>query len=393
MYTNDKRKKRIMLFCMMAMFLFAVSISMIGLVLPEVTKEFQVSLSKTGIVTAVQNAGGMIALALCGHLADRFGKLKVITGLFTAMTAALLGCFIIYRFPGFVLTVMMLGLAASALNACISAYLADLFPERRDYYISLAGVLFGLGSVLGPVYVGSVGKQAGGWRNQFGAVGIAGGITLLLFILLAGRRKQPGITEPAPVQENKKQGGRESVLKQKRLWFYGVIGFLYMAHSSSFMAWIPTCLAARYPADLTMGNRVMTVYWISILAGRIFSTWKADKLTFNRFMLWSNGIGGLGMLLAICMDGWALTVVYGVVGIATGAVFQVCLAGTCKEFAHISGRASSMVALAASIGGTLSCYITGLIAQSLGFTAVLVFLGALLLLIVPIILFNQHKGQ
>ena len=79
MKIKGRDKIQYQLFLIPAVVLFMVFV-MNGLVLPEVTKEFQVSLPKTGIVTAVQNAGGTIALALCGHLEDRFGRQRTISG-------------------------------------------------------------------------------------------------------------------------------------------------------------------------------------------------------------------------------------------------------------------------------------------------------------------------
>lgn len=397
LYTKEKSKRAVTWFCMAAMFLFAISVSMIGLVLPEVTEEFGVSLSEAGIVTTAQNAGGMLALAVCGMLADRYGKGKVITTLFIGMTAALLYCYEVQAFPGFILAAMILGLTSSSLNACIAAHLADLFPERSDHYINLAGVLFGLGSVLGPVYVGITRGAAKGWRDQFGSVGAVAAAVLLVFILAAsphGRRDCPASRQDR--EERGRQADGESffkLLQCRRFWYYAAIGFFYMAHSSAFMAWIPTCLAFRYPSERVMTEGIMTIYWIGILAGRILIVWRAEKLKFDKFMIVANGVGGIGVLSGIVAGGWTLAAVYAVVGVATGAVFQVCLAGVCEEFPHMSGRASSFVALAACIGGTLSCYLTGILADTSGFTAAQGFLGVLLLWIVPIILSDHRKGE
>ena len=339
---------------MSVMFLFAFSISMIGLLLPAIINEFDVSLSQAGIISVAQNAGGIVSLAFCGYLSDRFGKQKVILTLFAAMTAALLACCFTKTFVGFVVIAMVLGLTASTLNMCVSAYLSECFPGRENFYVNLGGVLFGLGSVLGPVYVTFFSTRVRNWRVLFTSTGM-----LCTFIFVVGL-----------------------------LQFYGK----NMSHSSAFMAWIPTYLTTQYQEGSFPGNYLMTTYWISILAGRLFCTWRANQLNYKNYMVAANLVGGLAMLGCLRAHGPYLMVLFLIIGISTGAVFQVCLAETCRRFASISGTASSIVAFSASVGGTLACYITGVFADNFGFQASLGYLGIVLLLI-PVIMLLQERRR
>lgn len=389
---RTKREKIILFFCMSVMFLFAFSISMIGLLLPAIINEFDVSLSQAGIISVAQNAGGIVALAFCGYLSDRFGKQKVILTLFAAMTAALLACCFTKTFVGFVVIAMVLGLTASTLNMCVSAYLSECFPGRENFYVNLGGVLFGLGSVLGPVYVTFFSTRVRNWRVLFTSTGM-----LCTFIFVVGLLQFYGKKKNQKAAKTENDGGLGRtefirLLKNPQLWFFALTGFFYMSHSSAFMAWIPTYLTTQYQEGSFPGNYLMTTYWISILAGRLFCTWRANQLNYKNYMVAANLVGGLAMLGCLRAHGPYLMVLFLIIGISTGAVFQVCLAETCRRFASISGTASSIVAFSASVGGTLACYITGVFADNFGFQASLGYLGIVLLLI-PVIMLLQERRR
>ena len=218
--------------CLAIMFLFAFSVSIIGLVLPSVITEFEISLSQAGIVTVAQNAGGIIALAVCGYLADRVGKQNVILALFGAMTAALLVCKITQSYAGFVVIAMILGLAASTLNMCISAYLADLFPDRQQFYVNLGGILFGLGSVLGPIYAEGMSRNGTNWRNLFLGIGIISLIVFIPALIVIWKERQANKGRRASKKRAEKIKAKE-LLGNPGLWYFVAVGFLYMAHNLS----------------------------------------------------------------------------------------------------------------------------------------------------------------
>ncbi len=456
-------RKAAVFFCMAAMFLFAVSCSLIGIVLPSVIGEYHITLQRAGIVTVAQNAGGMAALAVSGVLADRFGKLKVIIGLFAAMTTALLACFVSHSFWSFVLIAMVLGLAASALNMCISAYLSDLYPENSSFYVNLGGVLFGAGSVAGPIYASAAERFLPGWRIWFGLLGIAciaSGILLpALGRLLTDPAKAvsgpskavsspaktafgpaetasgPAETASGPAEavcgagaaknfrirhkhikdidigdtnmenigiENADTKGvvraqREAAVpigllfKDRRIWLYAAAGFFYMAHSSAFMAWIPTYLSAKAPEDPSVKIHMMTIYWISILAGRILTTCLAGRIRYRSYMICANVLGCLAVLGLTMAGVRQMPFLFVFIGVVTASVFQVCLAQTCSVFSVCSGTAGSVVAFCASAGGTLACLLTGMIAEQAGFNPAIAFLGLVLLLCAGVTLIPE-KG-
>ncbi|MDO4285441.1 MAG: MFS transporter [Eubacteriales bacterium] len=387
---EQKRKVAITVFCMAAMFLFAISCTLIGNLLPNVIGEFDITLSRAGIVTVAQNFGGIIALIFCGFLADRFGKLKVILTIFFMMVLFLCDCFVIQRFRSFVIAAMVIGLASSSLNMLISAYLSDLYPKKSNFYINMGGVFFGIGSVMAPIYLQLMSQFRANWRVDFGVCGIVSLVTIVFFLVILFLISE---TEKKGALENSNLQVKEIIsdLKQPMLILFSAMGFLYMAHSSSVMNWMPTYLANRFQYQEAINNNIMAVYWIGILGSRLMMTFFAGKVKPKYYLIFGNALGGFAMIGIVISEGIVLLAAFFFLGLATGAIFQIILALTCQTFPKFSGTASSLVALSGSVGGTLCCWIIGIVADDLGFPAAIIIQTVVLIFIVPLALFGLKR--
>jgi fucose permease len=345
---NLKKQKINTAFCMSVMFLIAISCTIIGTLLPFIIIDFNITLSQAGIVTMAQNFGGVAALAISGILLDRFGKRMVTFSIFAMMTAALLSGFWIQSFGAFVLATMVIGLSASSLNMCVSVYLADLYPLRGNFFINMGGVFFGFGSMAAPLYINMMTSMQKGWRLDFGFLGVLCAVVLAAFLF-----GSLGVGKEKTKQKEGETICLREVFRQPGLPVLALIGFLFMAHSSAFMGWIPTYLSEHFAGQDEINNLIMTAYWAGILLGRILCTVFAGKMDQKMYIILGSGLGGVGMALSILVSGPALMAVYSFVGIVTGAIFQVCLAMVCRMCSRLSGTASSLVALSASIGAFL----------------------------------------
>ena len=375
-------------FAMGFMFLFGVSISIVGVLLPVIIGEFEISLSTAGIITVAQNMGGILALVFCGYLSDRYGKMTVSAVLFALLAAALCATRLVGGFYGFVPVAFVIGMTASALNMSVSAYLAELYPERGTFFISMGSVYFGVGSVLGPVYVMLMNRFGVPWRIDFTALGVfcACILTGLLVVSMTGSGEKR-----EKVYARAGSLSRWALFASKRLWWFAMIAFLYMANSSGFMAWTPTYLTDTGLYSDVFVNGAMTVFWISILLGRVLYMVFSDRMDQKRYVALGSLLGGIAVAVSLLARGIWIPVLYFAQGLTTGAVFHVCIAMVCQEYPEQSGFASSFVCLCASFGGTLSCWIAGALADGVGFVPVML-LFAIVLMIIPFVVRMDPPG-
>src|SRR5690554_3079195 len=99
--TNDKQDKsadrqqiKVPVYLTAALFLimgiYAISITMIGPIMPSVIEDYQIRLSQGGLMTTAQSIGGMLAVLFVGIMAGRFKKTKLIIISFLVFGASLL---------------------------------------------------------------------------------------------------------------------------------------------------------------------------------------------------------------------------------------------------------------------------------------------------------------
>ena len=78
MKENIQRETRdlwIVWFMFAFMFILAVSSAVIGVLVPEMQADYQLTYDKIGYLSSIQNVGGFVTVLFGGIIADRFDKL------------------------------------------------------------------------------------------------------------------------------------------------------------------------------------------------------------------------------------------------------------------------------------------------------------------------------
>lgn len=87
-----KRGRKALMVCLAGiMFLFAISSTMVGSLMPDILEKYALSNIQVGYIGAVQNVGSIAAMILGFILADRFPKLKMIILFFTIYAFVITG--------------------------------------------------------------------------------------------------------------------------------------------------------------------------------------------------------------------------------------------------------------------------------------------------------------
>lgn len=179
-------RMKIIIYCLFGiMFFFAISSTMIGILIPEMTASYNLNNTQIGIIGSVQNVGGIAAMIFGGVLSDRFPKLKLIVVFFTIYTAVLFG---IGAAPAYVMLLVFcfaLGVANSYLNLLISAFVSEAYGNKRTAYLNMIHAFFSLGSLAGPIYASIVQRSGQPWNRSFVNLGVLCTAVTLAFVIIA----------------------------------------------------------------------------------------------------------------------------------------------------------------------------------------------------------------
>jgi fucose permease len=175
--------------------MFAMTTDSVGLIIPEIIKAFQLSLTAAGTFQYATMAGIAFAGLVLGQLADRFGRRRTIVAGLTLFAAA---CFLLSAGHSFLFFAVMLGLSGLAIGVFKTGALAligDISTSTAQHtsIMNTAEGFFGVGAIIGPAILARLLTAGLSWTWLYA---IAGTICVAL-IGLALVVKYPETTTPS----------------------------------------------------------------------------------------------------------------------------------------------------------------------------------------------------
>ena len=159
---------KIIIYCLFGiMFFFAISSTMTGILVPDLTETYHLNSMQIGLIGSVQSVGSMVAMIFGGILSDRFSKLRLIALFFAIYTVVLYLIGMVPAFAVLLVLYVLMGVANSYLNLLLSAFISEAYGEKRTTYLNMIHAFYSLGSLAGPVYATMVQKSGQHWNTSF----------------------------------------------------------------------------------------------------------------------------------------------------------------------------------------------------------------------------------
>ena len=156
----------ITLYMSLFMIFFALIITMFSTVLPKITELYGLSMTQVSMFTIVQNyLATFISTFLLIGWDDRFPK-----GIVIGIDALLMGflLFGIETLPPYLVLMLLfstLNMTTGILNNLITAFVSDIYGEKRTRYISMMHVFYSAGALFGPLLPGAVTSLTLSWEG------------------------------------------------------------------------------------------------------------------------------------------------------------------------------------------------------------------------------------
>ncbi|PIY32797.1 MAG: MFS transporter, partial [Bacteroidetes bacterium CG_4_10_14_3_um_filter_42_6] len=135
--------------------MFAMTTDAVGVIIPEVMKQFNLSMTAAGLL----HYGPMIAIAIAGislgFLADKLGrKATIIIGLMLFVLSSYM--FLVGKSFGFFLALLMIsGVAIGIFKTGALSLIGDISRSTKEHTSTMNNVegFFGVGAIIGPFIV------------------------------------------------------------------------------------------------------------------------------------------------------------------------------------------------------------------------------------------------
>ncbi len=326
--------------------MFAMTTDSVGVIIPEVIKEFHLSMTVGGAFHYAAMSGIAVAAFFLGYLADKLGRKRTIT-LGLVLFALNSYLFAVGRsFAFFLVLLTISGAAIGIFKTGALALIGDISTSTTQHTATMNAVegFFAVGAIIGPAIVTHFLAIGISWKWLYV---IAGSICVILIVISSLVRYPQTETSTEAVDL------RRTVLMMKNPYALGFSAaiFLYVAVESAIYVWMPTLLGGYRGRATWMAAYAISIFFVLRALGRFVGSWMLARLNWAAVVaVFSFAIlvcfvasmaGGIGIAVFLLpMSGLFMSVLYPTInskGISCfrrpehGAVAGVILFFTCMS--------------------------------------------------------------
>lgn len=271
-------------------FMFAMTTDSVGLIIPEVIKEFHLTLTSAGAL----QYGTMLGIATAGlglgFLADRIGRKRAILlglSLFAA-TAFLFPA--AKTFPEILILITAAGVAIGIFKTGALALVGDVSVSAVQFTstMNLVEGFFGVGAIMGPLIVAQLILNGVSWRWLYVVAGCL--CTVLMLVAVMARYPRASLKGEAVPGV----GRTIALLRDPRALAFSIGAFTYVAVESAIYVWMPTLLADVRGAGQPLVAYALPVFFVLRALGRFLGAWTLQ------YVNWASALALAAILIFLC---------------------------------------------------------------------------------------------
>jgi fucose permease len=267
--------------------MFAMTTDSVGIIIPEVIKTFQLSLTAAGTFQYATMAGIALAGLMLGQLADRFGRRPTIVIGLTLFAAA---CFLLAAGDTFLFFAVMLGVSGLAIGVFKTGALAligDISTSTAQHTSIMNTVegFFGVGAIIGPAILTRMLAAGMSWKWLYVLAGTICGVLIVLALLVK-----------YPVTARTTTAGRSSTgtmraMQNRYVLAFSAGAFLYVGVEAAIYVWMPTLMSGYTGSAATLATYSISIFFLLRAAGRFLGAWVLTRVQWQTVLaLFSGGI-------------------------------------------------------------------------------------------------------
>ncbi|AXT30746.1 MFS transporter [Pseudoalteromonas tunicata] len=285
----------------MMFFMFAMTSDAVGMIIPELIKEFNLSMTQASAFHYAPMA--MIALSglLLGFLADHIGRKPTIL---IGLSLFALACFMFYfsrTFYAFLALLCLIGVAIGLFKTGALALLGDISTSNHEHTQTMNKVegFFAVGAIFGPAIVSYLLIAGVSWTYLY----VFAGVLCSILCIFAWRTDYPIAPQKNPTEQKSNFNQTLSLLKNRYALGFSLAIALYVATEVAIYVWMPTLLQEYQGNWPLLATYALTLFFVLRALGRFLAVWLLQHFSWQSVMMTLSG------LIFLCYLG---TLLYGV---------------------------------------------------------------------------------
>ena len=334
--------------------------ALLGSAWPMMYSEFEVSISRAGVVFMIISAGTVASSLMSDKLTRRFGTGKVTAFSVGVTAAALLGFSCSTSFWMLCLWAVPYGLGAGSVDASLNNYVALHYASR---HMSWLHCMWGIGASVGPYIMGGILTMGLRWNMGYRTIGLLQIIlTAVLFLSLPLWKKRiaEGDSQPLSTQLNLAQIIRIPGVRESMVMF-----FCYCALEQTAGLWASSYLVLHKGVSSEAAAAFASMFFTGIAVGRAVSGFLTIKLNDTQMIRLGQSVIALGIAIMLLPFGQSLALTgFILIGLGCAPIYPCVIHSTPERFGAGNSQAVIGVQMASAyIGTSLMPPLFGLIAE------------------------------
>lgn len=273
--------------------MFAMTTDSVGIIIPEVIKEFRLSMTAAGAF----HYANMIAIALAaiflGYLTDKLGRKKtIILGLVLfALNSYLFAVGNAFLF--FLVLLVISGAAIGIFKTGALALVGDISRSTSEHTATMNTVegFFGVGAIIGPAIVAKLLSAGFSWKWLYVIAGTICVLLIVTAVLVKYPKTVKTVDEPIDFKRTM------AMMKNPYALGFSLGIFLYVAAECAVYVWMPTLLEGYSGSLAFLAAYATSIFFILRAIGRFLGAW-----VLARFH-WASVMALFSFAILICFAG------------------------------------------------------------------------------------------
>lgn len=352
------KKTNITLLCFQ-MALMAMILSSTGLALPRLQEEIGLTSVQQGSLVSIQYIGFTITVLLGGTLADKLGKLRVLSISFgiLGVAAVLFGAASSYWMTA--LGVLMIGSFGSVAQNGITALATNYDKNEAEKNNAFVQLFFTIGAILTPLLLLIFLLNFNEWRYAYY---IVGALCLVIALVTAGYKDEKQISQ-ATLASN--FGTYLKALKTPSYLIAPTALFMYVGAEIGIWGFAPIFFENQGYGRMS-GILSSILIWLSMLLGRSISVRLLKRYNMTQILV-VHGILAVAALTLVIFSGQTASIIWiSVSGFACAPFYPLIVTWMAKLTGDKSSNALAFTMAFGSLGAVVLGWVIGLVVDRFG---------------------------
>jgi len=260
--------------------MFAMTTDSVGVIIPEVIKEFRLSMTAAGAFHYANMAAIALAAIFLGYLADKLGRKNTIV---LGLVLFALNSYLFAAGNSFLFILVLLVISGASIGIFKTGALAlvgDISVSTSEHTTTMNTVegFFGVGAIIGPAIVARLLTMGLSWKWLYV---IAATICVLLIataLLVKYPKTAKTVEEPIDLKRTLR------MMKSPYALGFSLGIFLYVAVECAVYVWLPTLLTGYSGSFAFMATYAISVFFVLRAAGRFLGAWVLARYSWTVVM-------------------------------------------------------------------------------------------------------------